>query len=90
MKYGLKDSKLCCFLSRSPLLERDDLVATRSFTEQIGGVARATREEHERRGQTIRAPATIKQHDEPRHEKTNILVSNLVRHKPGCTAKEDG
>ena len=27
---------------------------------------------------------------EPRHEKTNILVSNLVRHKPGCTATEDG
>ena len=22
---------------------------------------------------------------EPRHEKTNILVSYLVRHKPGCT-----
>ena len=28
--------------------------------------------------------------NEPRHEKTNILVSNLVRHKPGCTATEDG
>ena len=27
---------------------------------------------------------------EPRHEKTNILVSDLVRHKPGCTAIEDG
>ena len=27
---------------------------------------------------------------EPHHEKTNILVSDLVRHKPGCTAKEDG
>ena len=27
---------------------------------------------------------------EPRHEKTNVLVSNLVRHKPGCTATEDG
>ena len=27
---------------------------------------------------------------EPRCEKTNVLVSNLVRHKPGCTAKEDG
>ena len=24
-----------------------------------------------------------------RHEKTNILVSDLVRHKPGCTATED-
>ena len=23
---------------------------------------------------------------EPRHEKTNILVSDLVQHKPGCTA----
>ena len=23
---------------------------------------------------------------EPRHEKTNILVSDLVRHKPGCIA----
>ena len=27
---------------------------------------------------------------EPRHEKTNVLVSHLVRHKPGCTALEDG
>ena len=27
---------------------------------------------------------------EPQHEKTNILVSDLVRHKPGCTAIEDG
>ena len=27
---------------------------------------------------------------EPRHEKTNVMVSDLVRHKPGCTATEDG
>ena len=27
---------------------------------------------------------------EPLHEKTNVLVSDLVRHKPGCTATEDG
>ena len=27
---------------------------------------------------------------EQRHEKTNILVSDLVGHKPGCTATEDG
>ena len=27
---------------------------------------------------------------EPRCEKTNVLVSDLVRHKPGCTAIEDG
>ena len=27
---------------------------------------------------------------EPRHEKTNVLVSDLVRHKPGCTVTEDG
>ena len=27
---------------------------------------------------------------EPRHEKTNVLVCDLVRHKPGCTATEDG
>ena len=26
---------------------------------------------------------------EPRHEKTNVLVSDMVRHKPGCTATED-
>ena len=24
------------------------------------------------------------------HEKTNVLVSDLVQHKPGCTATEDG
>ena len=28
--------------------------------------------------------------DEPRHEQTNILVSDLVRHKPGSSATEDG
>ena len=27
---------------------------------------------------------------EPRCKKTNILVSDLVRHKPGCTLEEDG
>ena len=27
---------------------------------------------------------------EPRHEKTNVLVSDQVRHKPGCTATEEG
>ena len=27
---------------------------------------------------------------EPRHEKTNVVVFDLVRHKPGCTATEDG
>ena len=25
---------------------------------------------------------------EPHYEKTNILVSDLVQHKPGCTATE--
>ena len=28
--------------------------------------------------------------NELHHEKTNVPVSNLVRHKPGCTATEDG
>ena len=27
---------------------------------------------------------------EPRHEKTNVLVSDMVRHKTGFTATEDG
>ena len=27
---------------------------------------------------------------EPHHEKTNVLVSNLIRHKPDCTAREKG
>ena len=27
---------------------------------------------------------------EPRHEKTNIVVSEQVRHKPSCTSTEDG
>ena len=26
----------------------------------------------------------------PHHEKTNILVSDLVRHKPDCKTTEDG
>ena len=28
--------------------------------------------------------------NEPRHEKTNVLVFDQVRHKPGCTVTEDG
>ena len=32
----------------------------------------------------------IHYNNEPRHEKTNGLVSDMVRHKPGCTATEDG
>ena len=28
--------------------------------------------------------------NEPRHEKTSILVSDLVQHKLGCTFTEDG
>ena len=28
--------------------------------------------------------------DDPCHEKTNVLVSDQVRHKPGCKATEDG
>ena len=32
----------------------------------------------------------LKDKIEPRHEKTNVLVSDLVQHKPGCTATEDG
>ena len=27
---------------------------------------------------------------EPRHEKTNVLASDLGQHKPGCTGTEDG
>ena len=27
---------------------------------------------------------------EPYHEKTNIMVFDVVRHKPGCTVTEDG
>ena len=27
---------------------------------------------------------------EPPHEKTKVLVSDQVRHKPGCTATEHG
>ena len=34
--------------------------------------------------------SVLKNAFEPRREKTNVLVSYLVRHKPGCTATEDG
>ena len=32
----------------------------------------------------------VKNVTEPRHEKTNVVVSDLVLHKPGCIATEDG
>ena len=38
----------------------------------------------------LRAWSEILKTYEPSHEKTNILVSDIVRHKPGCTATEDG
>ena len=36
------------------------------------------------------AEEQIRYKTEPPHEKTNVLVSDLVRHKPGCTVTEDG
>ena len=51
-------------------------------------------EKHHVNGSQTRRVIPTKEADriaiEPRHEKTNILVSDLVRHKPGCTATEDG
>ena len=35
-------------------------------------------------------PASPVERNEPRCGKTNILDSDLVQHKPGCTATEDG
>ena len=32
----------------------------------------------------------VKNKIEPCQEKTNVLVSDLVRHKPGCISTEDG
>ena len=34
--------------------------------------------------------ATTAATNEPRHEKTNVLVSDQDRHKQGSTATEDG
>ena len=34
--------------------------------------------------------ARFQKGNEPHHEKINILVSDLARHKPGCTASKDG
>ena len=38
---------------------------------------------------TAHGPLVWSDQFEPRHEKTNILVSDLAQHKPGCTAAED-
>ena len=35
-------------------------------------------------------PSTERRSNEPRHEKTNNVVSEQFRHKPGCTSTEDG
>ena len=40
-------------------------------------------------GETLAANDKIDRRFEPRHEKTNVMVSDLIRHKPGCTATED-
>ena len=39
---------------------------------------------------SLRTDLTIQNIIDPRHEKTNVLVSDLVIQKPGCTATEDG
>ena len=44
----------------------------------------------EAKKETTEVDYTIAESYEPRHEKTNVLVSDQVRHKPGCTATEDG
>ena len=38
----------------------------------------------------MRTPASVKFLNELRREKTHVLVSDLVRHKTGCTATGDG
>ena len=38
----------------------------------------------------LRAQKVHQRENEPRREKTNVLVSDLVRHKLGCTATEAG
>ena len=38
----------------------------------------------------IQAIHVPKVRNEPRHEKTIVLVSYLIRHKPDCTATQDG
>ena len=45
--------------------------------------------ERERERERGRERLHVQNKIEPRNEKTNILVSDLVRHKPGCTAIED-
>ena len=37
---------------------------------------------------SLKAVGTLKTLTEARHEKTNILVSDLVPHKSGCTATD--
>ena len=39
---------------------------------------------------TLVNPSATDSRNVPRHEKTNVVVSDMVVHKPGCTATEDG
>ena len=39
--------------------------------------------------ESIAKQEQMKKCNEPRHEKTNVLVFDQVRHKPCCTATED-
>ena len=39
--------------------------------------------------ESIAKQEQMKKCNKPRHGKTNVLVFDQVRHKPGCTATED-
>ena len=71
--------------------KRNKLLEIRSMTESVVG-----KEEEERHQKLVTENEQLKRQIEevklfePRHEKTNILVSDLVGHKPGCAVTEDG
>ena len=60
------------------------------FEEKIQMLLAAIKGKIIRTRLTRSCTVTSMQTNELRREKTNVLVSDLVQHKPGCTATEDG
>ena len=61
-----------------------------TYDAVVGVEKEEEEEEEEEEAYVPRHTRPLRSRFEPRHEKTNVLGSYLVRHKPGCKAIEDG
>ena len=77
--------------AKDRLEENDEQIqALKTTNDQLKEMLDSSEKEQERLKSEMKTVELSKQVIELSHEKINDLVSDLVRHKPGCTATEDG